>query len=324
MDIAKRVIIIILVLALIIGAVLALYLWEQNNSDFVGDSEFSMAGFVSHEGGLYKLRDDVETLLLMGVDKFEFEIEADSYTNDQSADFLVLLVIDHSAKTCSTISINRDTMTKVNVLGVGGTKVGTVTEQVALSHTYGTGSNDSCRNTARAVANIFGGMKVDNYVSLTMDAVPVVNDLVGGVDITVLEDLTSVNPKFIKGETVTLEGDEALQYVRARMGVGDQTNLSRMERQNQYMDALYSKLIDLMASEDDDVSITGELVSYITSNCSVNELDGLLESLKSYENGGSHGIDGESVVGERFMEFYPDDEKLKDLVVDLFYKPILE
>ena len=316
-----RILLIVLVIALAIGGILALCFWEQDNSDFTGESEFKMAGVLEYEGINYRLRDDVDTILLMGVDKFEEEIDTSSFMNDQCADFLVLLVIDHAAKTCSSIQINRDTMTTVNILGVGGEKLDTTVEQVALSHTYGSGSNDSCRNTARAVANIFGGMKVDYYVSLTMDAVPVINDLVGGITLEVLEDLTSINPEFIQGATVTLHGDEALRYVRARKGVGDQTNISRMKRQNQYMNLLYDKVLSLMGEDENDVHITDDLVPYMTSNCSVSELEGLLDSLKTYENGGTYQIEGESGRGEQFVEFYPDADKLKGLVVSLFYKP---
>ena len=316
-----RILIILLAIALIVGGILAAVLWDQNNSDFTGDSEFLMSGVVEYQGINYTLRDDVDTILLMGMDKFEEDIELTSYTNDQCADFLVLLVIDHANKTCSTIQINRDTMTEMSVLGINGNKVDTTYGQVALSHTYGSGSNDSCRNTARAVANIFGGMKVDYYVALTMDAVPVVNDLVGGITLEVLDDLTSVNPEFIEGATVTLMGEDALRYVRARKGVGDQTNISRMRRQNQYMNLLYDKIIELMGEDENDVHITGDLVPYLTSNCSVNELEDLLESLKTYDNGGTYDIEGESVLGDMYMEFYPDADKLKGLVVSMFYKP---
>lgn len=316
-----RILIIILAICLVIGGVLAIVFWDQDNSDFTGESEFQMSGVLEYQGANYKLRDDVDTILLMGVDKFEEEIDTSSFVNDQCADFLVLLVIDHATKSCSTIQINRDTMTTVNVLGINGNKVDTTFQQVALSHTYGSGSNDSCRNTARAVANIFGGMKVDYYVSLTMDAVPVINDLVGGITLTVLDDLTSVNPEFTEGATVTLRGEEALRYVRARKGVGDQTNISRMQRQNQYMNLLYDKIIELMGEDENDVHITGDLVPYLTSNCSVNELEGLLESLKTYDNAGTYQIEGENVRGGQFVEFYPDADKLKGMVVSLFYKP---
>ena len=288
-----RILIIILAIALIVGGIAAAFLWDWDNAEFDGDSEFEMSGVVEYQGVNYKLRNDVETILLMGMDKFEEEIDLTSYTNDQCADFLVLLVIDHAAKTCSTIQINRDTMTMMNVLGINGNKVDTAYGQVALSHTYGSGSNDSCRNTARAVANIFGGMKVDYYVALTMDAVPVINDLVGGITLEVLDDLTSVNPEFVEGATVTLMGDDALRYVRARKGVGDQTNISRMKRQNQYMNLLYDKIIELMGEDENDVHITSDLVPYLTSNCSINELESLLESLKTYDNGGTYEIEGE-------------------------------
>mgnify|MGYP000585160404 FL=1 len=68
-----------------------------------------------------------------------------------------------------------------------------------------------------------------------MDAVPILNDLLGGVEVTVLDDFSGIDDTLIKGETVTLHGDHALTYVRERYGLEDSSNSTRMVRQRQYM-----------------------------------------------------------------------------------------
>ncbi len=83
-----------------------------------------------------------------------------------------------------------------------------------------------------------------------MDAVPIINDAVGGVTVTVLDDMTSADPALEKGAEVTLQGKQALTYVRTRRGLDDSTNLHRMERQRQYMGELYKGLINKLSGDD--------------------------------------------------------------------------
>lgn len=307
---------------LLIGAAfLCAYLWEKDHSDFNSDSDFIMSDVLVYDGEQYTLRSSVETVLVMGIDKFSDEVEDGSYNNDQRADFLVLFVIDHKANTYSSIQLNRDTITDVTVLGIGGKKVGTVKQQLALAHTYGSGGDDSCRNTARAVAAIFGGMRIDHYVSLTMDAVSVLNDTVGGVTLEVLADLTAIDPTLVKGETVTLTAEQALTYVRARSELEDSTNLARMERQHQYLDALYAKMIDYISENESFPTETStKLSKYMVTNCSTAKMESLFDRLSHYTNNGIQEIEGEIVVNE-YVEFYPNENSIKRLLATLFYEP---
>ena len=48
------------------------------------------------------------------------------------------------------IQLNRDTMTEIQILGVNGEPAVTMTGQLALAHTYGSGEEDSCENTVLA------------------------------------------------------------------------------------------------------------------------------------------------------------------------------
>lgn len=304
----------------IIASLLLMYFWEEENSEFGADSDFKMANTIEYKGKRYKLRDDVQTLLIAGVDKFEDVPAADSYNNDKCADFLVLLVVDRKARTYSTIYLNRDTITDVTVLGVGGKKVGTVKQQLSLAHTYGSGGEDSARNTARAVSAIFGGLRIDRFMTLTMDAVAVLNDAVGGVTLTIQEDLTAADPSFIQGETVTLRGEQALRFVRARGALEDSSNTSRMERQKLYLDALYGQMIAKF-KEDDAFSsdVILDLTKFMSTNCSSGELERMMDAFEVIDRAKSYSLTGEYKMGE-YAEFYPNEDSVKEILVHLFYK----
>jgi LCP family protein required for cell wall assembly len=303
-----------------LALLLVVKLWEDNQGIFDGQSDQGNH-FIEHNGTEYVLKDNIETFLVMGLDKFEGASSGDSYNNDKQADFIMLFVFDNDAKTCSAIHINRDTMANVNVLGLNGNKISSVKQQIALSHTYGNGRDVSCRNTADAVSELLLGIRVNHYISLTLDSVATFNDLVGGVEVTVLEDFTSIDAALVKGETVTLQGEQALTYVRTRYCVGDSTNGNRIERQNQYINALYAKTQQKM-NEDANFAVEAsvKMAEFIISDRSATQLQELAKKFNEYEFLGISTMEGENRMGEKFIEFYPDETALKALVIEKFYQ----
>ena len=276
-------------------------------------------------GAYYSQKENLETVLLIGVDKFEDQIQEQSYNNSQQADFLALLVMDRENGRYTVLHLNRDTMTQIQVLGVRGENAGSITGQLALAHTYGSGGTDSCRNTVEAVSKLLYGVNIDHYIAFTMDAVGKINDLAGGVTLTMLDDLTSIFPEMQKGERVTLTGDMALAYVRTRYGLEDSSNLQRMERQRQYLTELSGAISEKALTDDTFLMKALEAIStYMTSDCTANQILQIYDCCKIYVNDGFCTIDGVAVKGTEFMEFYPDETDLKQLVVELFYTPVEE
>lgn len=280
---------------------------------------------VEYAGDYYVPRKNLQTVLIMGLDKYEREETTLGYTNKMQADFLLLAVIDKDAKTCELLHLNRDTMTEIRRLGIGGGETGTFTGQLALAHTYGSGGSDSCLNAVKAVSKLLGGVKIDHYMTLTMDAVAKINDLVGGVTVTMLEDFTEIDPAMVKGQEVTLKGENALAYVRFRKGIGDQSNLSRMERQRQYLEAFYGKLMETNKKVSGFLSSTLLKVNDdFVSDCTVNQLEALSNLLETCTVEPIRTIEGKAVQGEEFMEFYPDADSIQENVMALFYEKIPE
>ena len=310
-------------LVVIIITLLLLHVWEERQGGLPWENlEANTNKTIRYDGKWYELRDDVETILVMGLDKFEGASSQDSYNNDMQADFLTLLVLDKDNDTVTTLQINRDTMAKMNILGLDGEVIGTKKAQLALSHTYGSGGRDSCKNAAEAVSNFLYETPIDHYVSLTMDAVAELNDMVGGVEVTVLDDFGDVDKSLVKGQKVVLQGQQALTYVRSRGGVADSTNVNRMRRQRQYLDALYAKLSETVEKDDEFISRVGlKLAEYMVSDCTVAQLERIADFVSEYDTGDIREIEGKSSVGEQYMEFYPDEEALQKMIIELFYEP---
>jgi LCP family protein required for cell wall assembly len=311
--------IVLVVICILTAGLLLLDLWEKRQG--TGSVPEKEVNTLKYNGNEYVFNENVDTFLVMGLDKFEGDIKSDAYTNDRQADFLMLFVFDNASKKCTALHINRDTMADVNKLDVTGFKVvGTINQQIALAHIYGDGDKTSCRNTADAVSKLLKNVKIDHYISVTMDTVPVFNDLVGGVEVTVTEDFSGLDDTLVKGEKVTLMGEHALNYVRTRKGLEDSSNSTRMERQKQYLEALYNKTMQCIESDDEFVVNASLAISdYIVSDRSVTQLQEIMEKASSYEFAGIMSLEGESRMGEKFIEFYPDEEFLMKTVVDLFF-----
>lgn len=310
---------ILLIIFLLSGVLVFASIWDRTHSES-GSQGVNVSTTFVYNGEEYVRKDGIETVLILGLDKFDGEIDETAYNNDKQSDFMMLLVIDNNQKKCTPIQINRDTMVDMNVLGLNGNKVGTVNKQIALAHTYGNGREVSCGNAADAVSNLLFGVKPEHYISMPMDAVPVFNDLVGGVEIEVRDDFTGIDDALVKGETVTLTGEQALTYVRSRQGMEDSTNEARMARQRQYIKALYEKTVEKAENDDEfAVQTATTMKEYLVSNYTDTRLQELVDKIADYRMAEIRYLNGEMVAGEKYMEFHVDEESTKKLVAELFY-----
>lgn len=319
----KYIAIALVIVFLIAAAFLLLEVWENREGRF--PVSVTEDGVVEYNGKKYEQKDNIETFLVLGLDKYEDADFAESHESGVQADFLMLFVFNNETRQCTAINVNRDTMTRVNKLAVGGSTVAeTYTKQIALAYNYANADNDKikCRNTKDSVEYLLNGVKIDHYLSLTMDAVPASCDLVGGVEVTVLDEFSGIDDTLVKGEKVTLTGEQALRYVRTRYGLEDSTNSTRMTRQEQYIDALYDKINSRIEADDEFlVKFVDTIDDYVVYDSSDQKMLKFAEKFDDYEFLGTKEIKGESKLGEEFVEFYPDEESIWDIVIDLFYTP---
>ena len=263
-------------------------------------------------------RKDLETILVMGLDKNERSEMLEGYVNKTQSDFLLLLVIDRENRSINSLQINRDTMTEITRLGVFGGSAGKYTAQIALAHAYGSGGSDSALNAVKAVSNFLGGVKIDHYMTFTMDSVALVNDMVGGVTVFIEDDFSEMDPSLVQGQEITLKGEQALHFVRGRTNVADGTNLNRMARQRQYMMGLYEKIMAAAAQDEAfPEKLVKKLADAFDTDLSVYQLDSLFDTLLECKMGEILTIEGENVRGE-FMEFYADPDSVAQAVQTLF------
>jgi len=279
-----------------------------------------------YNGVPYQLDKDVEAVLVLGLDKFEESVAANYHRNDQQSDVAMLMVLNHRTKQYTVLNINRDTMVRFNTVGVTGDKTGAVTAQLALAHTYFDGDLESCYNVRDAVKYLlYGQVEIPYVMSLKMDAVPLLNDAVGGVTVELLDDFSEIyqDDRFQKGETVTLIGDQALDYVRERGALENNTNEDRMKRQTQYLTNWRTAFYKARQSDEALLlTLLKQLDPYMVTNVDSYEIGEIVDAVELYESQGILTLQGESAVVDGHTQFQVDEAALKELVVDLFYEPV--
>ena len=278
---------------------------------------------IYYAGKSYVKKKKIDSVLFLGIDS-EGEAQArEGNSNNDQADVLMLVVIDHDNKSYNVLQINRDTITEIPLIGTAGDRLGTIPAQIALSHTYGSGLKDSCEYTSEAVSTLLLDEKVDHYISLKLDSIAIINDSVGGVPVTIPYDMTVIDPAMKEGAKITLNATQAEGFVRARKTLANSTNISRMARQETYLSE-WKTLAKQKMNEDVGfaINLIGDLGDYMITDMDLNKLSDLSGYLADYEYKGMLKIEGESRQGERFMEFYCNDASLKQAVLDLFYDQV--
>lgn len=296
---------------------------------------------IYYDGKEYKYNDNLINILLIGTDcptTVSQRREANLDCGAGFADTLFLVTIDPDKKTVDCISVSRYTMTNVDML-LGGFINATLEKQVSYQFGLGTGLEDSSSYTVKAVSGIFGNIPIHGYATLSLEAIWPLNNVVGGVEVEALEDIPARGKNEItifdygiddsmlniKGKKITLTDRQALAYLRYR---GDQVGDAdkRFDRQRQYLKALIKKILDKTKTDFTfPMKVRDALSEWLVTDINDDELIYLVSSLAFYKlnmDSITH-LPGTTKLGEdKVEEFYLDDDAMKKLIVEKFYKPV--
>ena len=242
----------VLVIVLLVGGLFGYGEWnrrkgEEANADAGERTQEDL--YVTYQGKQYEYNHNLKNILFIGVDK------SDEFTEQQvgkggQSDALILLSTNKEDKTTTLLEISRDSMTDVKTYDLNGEYLGKERAQITIQYAYGDGEAESCQLTKEAVSNLLYEIPISSYLALSIEGVKELTDAVGGVQITVPEDYTEINPLFEKGATLVLNGEQAEQYVRKRDIDKTGSNNERMERQSQFIEALVYQLQGKLVSTD--------------------------------------------------------------------------
>ena len=273
----------------------------------------------------YLSNDNIKAYLLMGTDHSGNENETDpkKYSGNM-ADFLMVAIINKTQKTYGFLELNRDTMTRVKLIDEKGEGDATTKCQLCIAHSYGGTKEMSAENQVEAVSYLLGKFPIDGYYEINMSHIGEINHAVGGVTITMEDDLSNVDPALKKGATVTLSDKQADTYLHDRLNVDDGENTSRMRRQENYLRALFAQL-GQKAEKDSDAGkkIFTTLQQDSTTNQTGDDIGDIQDATKSSENLDIITPDGEKKEGKSLTDglvhaqFYMDKDSLAECLTKL-------
>lgn len=287
---------------------------------------------VEYNGGKYLRNTYVKAYLLIGVDRKGKLTEATVTGQGGQADGVVLAVHDTASNQVSIVQIPRDTMTPITLTDLSGNVLGKDVQHLTLAFAYGDGQAQSCQYMVDATSELLCGLPIDGYFAATIDVISMLNDMVGGVPVTITEDyLQAVDPAFVPGQTILLKGNLAERYVRYRDITVAQSTITRMERQRKYMIAFEAQLQQAAAK---DSNLVPKMFSTIQDYSLTNMDKGTYLRLgMDLANGQKIGTDsfyflpgttgsGEFLTdqGEHYDEYYPDQSQIRELLLGLFYR----
>ncbi|MFS0654151.1 LCP family protein [Bacillus sp. 179-C3.3 HS] len=240
------------------------------------------------------------SVLLLGVDSRPGET-----VKQARSDALVLATVNRTNKTVKLLSVPRDSY--VNIPGYGYDKI---------THAHSFGGADLTVSTVEGLLDI----PVDFVIESNFKAFKEIVNELNGVSIDIKDEyLVKQIQKDTKGKVVlqtgthTLDGDQALAYVRTRKADSD---LLRGQRQMEVLKAIFdkSKSVTSIPSYDNIIDTLGENVS---TNLSMNELVGLFPLFTSLSSIETIQLKGSDYQPNSIYYFQLDQNHLNEVKTEL-------
>jgi LCP family protein required for cell wall assembly len=179
-------------------------------------------------------------MLIVGSDTRQGQGGGFGHEASNLADVIILLHISADRKNAVAISFPRDTMVPFPACPASGQFPGSGAasyQQINASYAYG---GPGC--TLLVVQQLVG-VNIPYLATINFKGVIEMSNAIGGVDVCVanpiIDTYTHLN---IPAGMHTLQGREALQFLRTRHGVGDGSDLGRISNQQVYLTSLVRKV----------------------------------------------------------------------------------
>lgn len=234
---------IVLVAVVSVGAVGAFWVWDAARAVeaagvSIGDDDAVLPPTLGEiEGGA--------NILVVGTDSCEGANAALSGacqahdTDGERNDVTMLIHISDEPRRVTVVSFPRDMIVPIpSCTGEDGTQYSAMSAQMLnVSYMYG---GLSC--TVMTIEKLTG-IDIQYAAATRWTGVINMSDAIGGVDVCVADDISDSHTGLnLTAGNHTLQGAEALQFLRIRHGIGDGSDLGRISNQQQFMSSMVRKL----------------------------------------------------------------------------------
>ncbi|CUP27359.1 LCP family protein [Clostridium disporicum] len=191
------------------------------------------------EEELSKYSDTIINIALFGIDATD--------GGRGRSDSIMIATIDTHNKKLKLTSIMRDSY--VSIEGYGNDKV---------NHAYAFGGPELAINTLNRNFNL----NITEFASVNFSTLPKVIDLLGGVEIEIIDEEVSHVSGISDPGIYILTGEQALQYSRIRYASGG--DYKRSERQRNILNSVFKKLLNMNVTQYP--SLLNEILPMVETN----------------------------------------------------------
>ncbi|PWG07815.1 LytR family transcriptional regulator [Streptomyces sp. V2] len=159
-------------------------------------------------------------------------------SGSERADSMILLHLAAGRRSATAVSLPRDLMVEVPACAAAdGTRV--PGSFGMLNRAFEVGGSACAIRTVEELT----GVRVDHHVVVDFQGFKKMVDAVDGVEVCLAEPVDDRAAKLrLPAGKVTLNGEQALGFVRARKSLGDGSDTDRMDRQQRFLAALVDKV----------------------------------------------------------------------------------
>ncbi|WP_328536682.1 LCP family protein [Streptomyces sp. NBC_00344] len=205
------------------------------------------------------------------------------YGKDQGgarSDTAMIVHVYQGHKKASVVSIPRDTL--VNRPDCTTSKGGTVSgaHHTMFNTAYESGGPACAVKTVEKMS----GIRMDHYLEVDFSGFQTLIDDLGGVPVTTSKSINDDKSHLkLDAGTHTLNGEQALGLVRTRHGVGDGSDLGRIQLQQAFIKALINQVkhVGIFTSPKKLYSLADTATKTVTTDSDINSV----KSLMTFANG---------------------------------------
>ena len=227
----------------------------------------------------------------------------------ERSDSIMILSVNPNTNKTVMVSIPRDTRAEI----VGNDSV------EKINHAYAYGGPQMAKDSIENLMNV----PIDHYVSINMDGLKDLIDIVGGVTVVSNSTFEVKGNSYVEGLPYDMYGEEALAFIRSRYENGFGGDFGRQERQQLVIEALVDKLLSASS-----ITRINSILDTLGHNVKTDLKMADIQDIGTKYNGARRNVERIQLEGtgetmeDGLWYFLPDEESLKE--AERKYKENLE
>ena len=294
-------------------------------------------GWVAYEGEVYEYNQDCLNFVLMGIDRSgTLEKETDlSDWNAGQADTIFLVSLNNRDKKVNIIAIPRNSMVHVDIYNEEKKCIDSIYNQICLQYGYAGGGELGLQKMKDCVSKLFYDLPIHGACAVSYDAIGIITDKIGGIEITLTEDMTKYQKSYTSGSDVTLTGKNVISYLRYRDNSELGSPTTRLTRQKEFMKVAIAKVVQEVKKNPPIVSeIYQAIVPYMNTDITLDKVVYLAAESIDYSitessfyqlTGEDKKVEFENAKKDEdfYDDYYLNEEVLKKSIMEIFYHKVV-